>query len=180
VAKSLFDWHRRHSFCSVCGTASAMKSAGWKRVCPQCNAEHFPRVDPVVIMLPVFGDRCLVGRQAIWPAGRMSALAGFLEPGESIEEACAREVKEEAGLTVTRVVYHASQPWPFPSTLMIGLFAEVADDRAVPDGVEIESLRWLTRDEARAAVEGRHPDLTAPAKFAIATHLLAAWANVAV
>lgn len=176
TAKSLFDWHRRHGFCAVCGHATTIASAGWKRVCAHCNAEHFPRVDPVVIMLPVFGDRCLLGRQAAWPAGRMSALAGFLEPGESIEEACAREMKEEAGLVAKNVHYVATQPWPFPSSLMIGLVAEVESDEAMADGVELESVRWLTRDEARAVVAGEHPDVLAPSPYAIAHHLIAKWA----
>ena len=118
TAKSLFDWRRRHGFCAACGKATDQASGGWRRVCPACGVEHFPRVDPVVIMLPVYKGgaepRCLLGRQAIWPEGRMSALAGFMEPGESIEEACAREVMEEAGLTVSGVAYHSSQPWPFP------------------------------------------------------------------
>ena len=137
TAKSLFDWRRRHGFCAACGKATDQASGGWKRVCPACGTEHFPRVDPVVIMLPVYKcgaePRCLLGRQAAWPAGRMSALAGFMEPGEAIEEACAREVMEEAGLTVSDVRYHSSQPWPFPSQLMIGLMAEVSDDQAQPD-----------------------------------------------
>lgn len=175
-AKSLLDWHRRHGFCAACGHATDVASAGWKRICPGCRAEHFPRVDPVVIMLPVHGERCLLGRQAAWPPGRMSALAGFMEPGESIEEACARELQEEAGLVANRVEYVATQPWPFPSTLMIGLIAEVADDHAVADGVELEEVRWLTRDEARSVVAGEHPEVTAPSAYAIAHYLLTVWA----
>ena len=155
-AKSLFDWRRRHGFCANCGTLTQTASGGWKRVCPACGAEHFPRVDPVTIMLPVYKGGpepvCLLGRQAAWPQGRMSALAGFLEPGESIEEACAREVKEEAGLTVIDTAYHSSQPWPFPSQLMIGLIAEVSDNQAQPDQTELESVAWLTRAEARAVL----------------------------
>jgi NAD+ diphosphatase len=176
AAKSLLEWHRRHGFCSVCGHATDVAAAGWKRLCPSCRAEHFPRVDPVVIMLPVHGDRCLLGRQAAWPPGRMSALAGFMEPGESIEEACAREIHEEAGLVTTRVHYVATQPWPFPSTLMIGLIAEVASDQALPDGVEIEQVRWLTREEAQRVVAGEHPEVSAPSPYAIAHYLLRVWA----
>ena len=180
-AKSLFDWRRKHGFCAACGVETETTAGGWKRRCPACATEHFPRVDPVTIMLPVYRGGaepiCLLGRQASWPQGRMSALAGFLEPGESIEEACAREVKEEAGLTVTTVRYHSSQPWPFPSQLMIGLIAEVSDDQARPDQTELESVAWLTRDEARAVIEGRHPTILAPPPFAIAHALLGAWVD---
>ena len=181
AAKSLFDWRRRHGFCAACGTMTNNAAGGWKRRCPACGTEHFPRVDPVVIMLPVFegGDepRCLLGRQAAWPQGRMSALAGFLEPGESIEEACAREVKEEAGLTVVDVRYHSSQPWPFPSQLMIGLIATVSDDQARPDQTELEAVDWLTRAEARAVLAGAHATIHAPFPFAIAHSLIKAWAE---
>jgi NAD+ diphosphatase len=179
TAKSLFDWRARHGFCARCGQATKDANGGWKRICPACAAEHFPRVDPVVIMLPVHRGgtepRCLLGRQAAWPAGRMSALAGFVEPGESIEEACAREIAEEAGLTVTTARYHSSQPWPFPSQLMIGLVAEVSDDAARPDQTELEAVAWFTRDEARAVLEGRHPEVKAPPPFAIAHTLIQAW-----
>lgn len=182
-AKSLFDWRRRHGFCANCGTLTQTASGGWKRVCPACGSEHFPRVDPVTIMLTVYKGGaepiCLLGRQAAWPAGRMSALAGFLEPGESIEEACAREVKEEAGLTVIGTAYHSSQPWPFPSQLMIGLIAEVSDNQARPDQTELESVAWLTRTEARAVLAGEHPTIQAPPPFAIAHSLIRAWVDEA-
>lgn len=181
TAKSLFDWRRRHGFCAACGQASDQASGGWKRVCPACGTEHFPRVDPVVIMLPVFrGDgepRCLMGRQAAWPEGRMSALAGFMEPGETIEEACAREVMEEAGLTVSGVRYHSSQPWPFPGQLMIGLIAEVTSDDAAPDQTELEAVAWLTRAEAKTVLDATHPTIHGPAPYAIARRLLEAWAK---
>jgi NAD+ diphosphatase len=177
TARSLSEWHRRHRFCSVCGNPSDVASAGWQRICGACNGEHFPRVDPVVIMLPLFEGRCLVGRQAAWPKGRMSALAGFVEPGETIEEACAREVKEEAGLTATRVSYFGSQPWPFPSSLMIGLFAEVADGNAIADGTELEEVRWLTREEARAMLDGTHPEVLAPSALGISRYLIEAFAR---
>jgi NAD+ diphosphatase len=181
TAKSLFDWRRRHGFCAACGKATDQRAGGWRRVCAACGVEHFPRVDPVVIMLPVYKGGpealCLLGRQAIWPEGRMSALAGFMEPGESIEEACAREVMEEAGLTVSSVAYHSSQPWPFPAQLMIGLIAEVTDDNAAPDQTELEAVAWLTRAEAKAVLAGTHETIHAPPPFAIARRLLESWAN---
>ena len=183
TAKNLFDWRRRHGFCAACGKATDQASGGWRRVCAACGVEHFPRVDPVVIMLPVYKGgsepRCLLGRQAAWPEGRMSALAGFMEPGESIEEACAREVMEEAGLTVSGVVYHSSQPWPFPAQLMIGLIAEVTHDNAAPDQTELEAVAWLTRAEARAVLAGTHGTIHAPPPFAIARRLLETWAEEA-
>lgn len=178
-ARSLFEWRRRHRFCANCGQPSRVADGGWKRLCPACKAEHFPRTDPVAIMLALHfgpeGERCLLGRQAAWPSGRFSALAGFLEPGESLEEGCARELKEEAGLETVAVRYHSSQPWPWPSQLMIGLFAEVASDVVRPDEVELEEVRWFTRPQARALLEGRHPDATAPPSFAIAHQLIKAW-----
>ena len=181
AAKSLFDWRRRHGFCAACGTESETACGGWKRICPACGTEHFPRVDPVTIMLPVYRGGpepiCLLGRQAAWPKGRMSALAGFLEPGETIEEACAREIEEEAGLTVTAVRYHSSQPWPFPSQLMIGLIAEVDSHDARPDQTELESVAWLTRSEAADVLAGRHPAIKAPPPIAIARTLLQAWVD---
>ena len=176
TARAMFEWRRRHRFCSVCGQRSEVAEAGWKRVCPACSAEHFPRTDPVVIMLPVQGERCLLGRQAVWPAGMHSALAGFMEPGESIEEACARELSEEAGLETVRVRYHSSQPWPFPTNLMIGLVAEVALGEARADQSELEAVRWFSRDEARALLDGRLDGATAPMPLAIAHQLIRAWA----
>jgi NAD+ diphosphatase len=151
--------------------------AGWKRICPACRAEHFPRTDPVTIMLPTFGDSCLLGRQAAWPPGRFSTLAGFMEPGESIEAACAREVKEEAGLTVVAVRYHSSQPWPFPCNLMIGLIAEVSDQQAAPDQTELEEVRWFTRPELRRLLRGEIEGLGAPPPWAVAHQLMKAWAD---
>ena len=184
AAKSLFDWRRRHGFCAACGQPSRDAGGGWRRICAACGTEHFPRVDPVVIMLAVHrggsgGDRCLLGRAAGWPPGRMSALAGFMEPGESIEEACARELFEEAGLNATSVRYHSSQPWPFPGQLMIGLFAEVDSDQARPDQTELEAVRWLTRDQCRAVLE--QPEgwdgVIPPPPLAIARTLMQAWVD---
>lgn len=177
TARSLFEWRRRHRFCSNCGQPSEVVDGGWKRKCPACQAEHFPRTDPCVIMLPTFGEKCLLGRQAAWPEGRYSALAGFLEPGESIEEACAREVKEESGLDVISVRHHSSQPWPFPSNLMIGLIAEVSHDQAAPDDTELEAVVWLERAQVRALLEERLEGYLPPGPIAIARELLEAWAN---
>jgi NAD+ diphosphatase len=175
TAKAVFEWRGRHHFCAACGHENAIAEGGWKLTCPACRVEHFPRTDPVVIMLAVYQGRCLMGRQAAWPPKMFSALAGFLEPGETIEEACARELMEEAGLTATSVRYHSSQPWPYPSTLMIGLIAEVDSDEARPDQTELEQVRWFTRDEARAVIAGDNPEVRAPTKMAIARTLLDAW-----
>jgi len=178
TARTLFRWHARHRFCANCGAATIMADAGWKRACSSCGAEHFPRTDPVVIMLALHGDRCLLGRNANWPEGRYSALAGFLEPGESIEDACARELKEESGLTAVRVTYHSSQPWPLSplgGQLMIGLFAETADAEAVADGTELAEVRWITREEGRTVLAGAHPEVKAPPAMAIAHQLLKGW-----
>jgi NAD+ diphosphatase len=175
-AKSVFEWHVRHGFCANCGAATHSVEAGWKRLCPACGAEHFPRVDPVVIMVPVFGEKMLLGRQARWPRGMHSALAGFIEPGETIEEAVARETLEEAGLVVTDVRLHSSQPWPFPSSLMIGAICDVASEAVTVDHDELEAARWFTREEARALIAGKHPDAFSPPPFAIAHQLIKSWA----
>ncbi|MBW6526237.1 NAD(+) diphosphatase [Sphingomonas sp. RHCKR7] len=174
AARSLLDWHARHRFCANCGSATALFRAGWGRRCPTCSAEHFPRVDPVVIMLAEHDGRALVGRQPSWPKGRYSALAGFLEPGESIEEAVAREIAEEAGVRVDDVRYVASQPWPFPSQLMIACVARAAGDAITLDANELEDAMWVTRDEVRAALAGEGRFL-APPPYAIAHTLLRAW-----
>lgn len=176
TAKSMFEWRRRHRYCAVCGQPSEAREGGWKRQCPSCEAEHFPRTDPVVIMLAYHGDRCMLGRQEAWPKGMFSALAGFLEPGESIEEACARELAEEAGLRTRQVRYHSTQPWPYPSSLMIGLIAEVEDDEGTPDQTELSEVRWFTRAEARQLLAGEIEGTFCPPALAIAHQLIRAWA----
>ena len=177
TAKQMFEWRRKHPYCAVCGQPSQAKDGGWKRQCPSCETEHFPRTDPVVIMLAHHGERCMLGRQERWPPGMFSALAGFLEPGETIEEACARELMEEAGLRTRKVRYHSTQPWPYPSSLMIGLIAEVEDDEGTPDQTEISEVRWFTRDEAKALVAGQIEGTFAPQRLAIAHQLIKAWAE---
>lgn len=175
TAKAVFEWRGRHRYCAACGQESQIADGGWKRVCPSCRTEHFPRTDPVVIMLAVHEGRCLMGRQAAWPDKMYSALAGFLEPGETIEEACARELFEEAGLRAVDVRYHSSQPWPYPSTLMIGLIAEVDSDDARPDQTELEAVRWFTKADIRIVLAGADAEVRAPMKLAIARTLLEAW-----
>lgn len=178
TAKSMFEWRRRHRWCSACGQKTEVADGGWKRVCPACDAEHFPRTDPVAIMLAVHDGKCLLGRQAAWPPGMFSALAGFIEPGETIEEACARELQEEAGLKATAVRYHSSQPWPWPSSLMIGMIADVDSDEAAPDQTELEEVRWFTKDEAIRLIKGEFEGgLFAPPALAIAHQLIKAWAE---
>jgi NAD+ diphosphatase len=177
TAKGMFEWRRKHRHCSVCGQPTETAEGGWKRQCPSCKAEHFPRTDPVVIMLAVHGDRCMLGRQEMWPKGMFSALAGFLEPGETIEEACARELYEEAGLKTLSVAYHSTQPWPFPNSLMIGLIAQVEDDNAAPDQTELSEVRWFTKAEARDVLAGKGDGVAAPGGMAIAHQLLKAWAE---
>lgn len=176
AARAMFEWRRRHRFCPSCGQPTRQEEGGWKRVCEACATQHFPRTDPVVIMLACHGDRVMLGRQESWPAGQFSALAGFMEPGESIEEACARELFEEAGLRALSVRYHSSQPWPFPANLMIGLIAEVEDDEGAPDQTELSEVRWFTRAEARDLLAGRIEGLRTPNSIAIAGQLLRAWA----
>ena len=180
AAKALFEWRRSHRFCAGCGQPSRTAEAGWKRICPACAAEHFPRTDPVAIMLAERDGRCLLGRSPRFPPGMFSALAGFVEPGETLEEACARELKEEAGLEATRVRYLFSQPWPFPNSLMIGLIAEVAEGQETAQPDEIEALRWFTREEARRLCADQPVDgVFVPPATAIARQLLRVWAEEA-
>lgn len=175
--KALLDWHARHRFCAQCGGPTQPGSSGWKRDCSACTAQHFPRTDPVVIMLVTHGDRCLLARQARFAPGMYSCIAGFIEPGETFEDAVRRESWEEAGLRVGRVRYLASQPWPFPSSLMIGAIAEALNDTIVLDMTELEEGRWFSRAEALQMLDGAHPDgLSCPQHIAIANTLLKAWA----
>ncbi len=177
AARSLNEWHNRHGFCPVCGHATAPFRAGWGRSCPACGAEHFPRVDPVVIMLAEHDGRVLLGRSPHYPPGRYSALAGFVEPGESIEEAVARELMEEAGVAVTDVRYLASQPWPFPGSLMIACIGRAASDALTLDQ-ELEDAFWCDRAGVEAALAGDPAaPFQAPPPFAIANTLLTRWSE---
>jgi len=178
LAKSLLSWHRRHRFCANCGTATDAIAGGWKRACPSCGTEHFPRVDPVAIMLITDGDRCLLGRQPRFAKGSYSCLAGFIEPGETLENAVRREVKEEAGITVGTVGYMATQPWPFPSSLMIGCRGEALTRDIAIDATELEDARWFSRDDLRMMLTRTHPqELVVPAPVAIAHHLIRTFAE---
>jgi NAD+ diphosphatase len=172
-AKAILGWHARHRFCPNCSAATVLTQAGWRRDCPVCKAEHFPRTDPVVIMLPIKGDRCVLGRSPRFPPTMWSCLAGFCEPGESIEEAVRREVAEEVGVTCARVRYFASQPWPFPASLMIGCHAEAVSDEVVIDKSEIEDARWFDRAELKSMLLRQHPqELSTPPPIAIAHHII--------
>ena len=176
AARSLNEWHSRHLFCGICGAATAPFRGGWGRRCGGCAAEHFPRVDPVVIMLAEHRGRVLVARQPQYPPGRYSALAGFVEPGESIEEAVARELLEEAGVAADGVRYVASQPWPFPGSLMIACLAGAASDAIALDRTELEDAMWVDRESVAAALAGdTGAPFVAPPAFAIAHTLLRRW-----
>jgi NAD+ diphosphatase len=174
-AKSIIDWHQRHGFCANCGAATVLADAGYKRYCDNCNTEHFPRTDPVVIMLALNGDKCLLGRQAKWPQGFYSALAGFVEPGETIEEAVARELHEEAGIRTGEVFFHSTQPWPYPSSLMIGCYATAATTEITLDMNELSDAQWFTKDQCRAALRKGTPELRMPPSLAIAHQLVKSW-----
>lgn len=179
TARSLFLWHASHGFCAKCGGKNTMVDAGWKAKCSACDTEHFPRTDPVAIMLAVKDGKCLLGRQAFWPQGFMSALAGFCEPGETIEQAAARELEEEAGIICDPAAaeYIACQPWPFPSSLMVGLILPAQTDEITIDKNELESAKWIPKSEAREILAGTHSELFCPPKMAIAHHLLKVWAG---
>jgi NAD+ diphosphatase len=175
---SLLAWHTNHLFCGRCGHATEMRAGGYRRLCPHCGIEHFPRTDPVAIMLSLSGDKCLLGRSPRFKPGTYSCLAGFIEPGETIENAVRRETLEEAGIHLGRVVYHASQPWPFPYSLMIGCYGEALDEVISLDGEELEDCRWFTRAEVKQMIDDQHPEgIAIPAKGAIASHLIRHWAE---
>ncbi|MEH3157723.1 MAG: NAD(+) diphosphatase [Sphingomonas taxi] len=177
AARSLLDWHARHRFCARCGSTTHLFRAGWGRQCDACYTEHFPRVDPVVIMIAEHDGRALLGRGKGWPEGRYSALAGFVEPGESVEEAVAREIGEEAGVKVTNVRYVASQPWPFPSSLMIACIGRAEADAITLDTNELEDAMWVPREVVQAVLRGEPGPFLPPPPYAIAHTLLTVWAG---
>ena len=172
-AKALLGWHARHRFCPNCGAPTNVVDAGWRRDCPSCKVQHFPRTDPVAIMLPISGERCVLGRSPRFAATMWSCLAGFIEPGETIEQAVRREVLEEAGILCGKVKYFTSQPWPFPMSLMIGCHAEALSDKITVDRSELEDARWFGREELVLMLLRKHPQgLTATVPHAIAHHII--------
>jgi len=175
TAKAVLQWHASHGFCAACGARSDMVQGGWQRSCPVCKTQHFPRTDPVVIMLVTHGNSVLLGRSPGWPEGMYSLLAGFVEPGETIEAAVRREVLEETGVTCGAVNYLASQPWPFPASLMIGARTEATSTAISVDPEELEQALWLTREELVTVFAGLHPTIRPSRKGAIANFILSAW-----
>jgi NAD+ diphosphatase len=175
TARALVQWHQSHGFCATCGAASNVTQGGWQRQCPACATPHFPRTDPVVIMLVTRGNAALLGRSPGWPEGMFSVLAGFVEPGETLEAAVRREVHEEAGITCGAVSYLASQPWPFPASLMIGMRTEALDGAITLDPEELEQALWVTREDLVRVLSGQHPVIRPPRRGAIAEFLLRNW-----
>ena len=175
TAKAVLQWHHSHRFCAACGAPSAASQAGWQRQCGACGATHFPRTDPVVIMLVTHGNRVLLGRSPGWPPGMYSCLAGFVEPGETIEAAVRREVAEETGITIGRVTYVASQPWPFPASLMIGCRGEATSEAITVDPAELEDGLWVTREDMVTVMDGRHSVIRPTRRGAIAHALISEW-----
>ena len=175
TGRGLLEWHRTHGYCATCGAPSNMAMAGWQRNCPACSRSHFPRTDPVVIMLITHGNKVLMGRSHAWPEGMYSLLAGFVEPGETLEAAVRREVFEESGIRVGQVRYLASQPWPFPASLMFGCAGEALNEDIVIDPKEIEDALWVSREEMLDVFEGVHPEIKPARKGAIAHFLLENW-----
>ena len=176
TGRALIGWHATHRFCSNCGNATAIELSGWQRKCPACATQHFPRTDPVVIMAITRGDKLLLGRGTSWPERMYSLLAGFVEPGESIESAVRRETLEESAIHVGPVNYVVAQPWPFPMSLMFGCHGEALDENITIDPVELSAARWVSRDEVKTILAGNHPDIAVPRQGAIAGALIAAWA----
>ena len=174
-ARAILQWHRSHRFCANCGAETEASAGGWQRNCEACGRHHFPRTDPVVIMLITHGNSVLVGRSPGWPEGFYSLLAGFIEPGETMEAAVRREVFEEAGVRVGSVSYAASQPWPYPSSLMLGCRGEAISTEINIDPVEIADARWISREDMALVFAGEHPELSEPRRGAIAHSLLEAW-----
>jgi NAD+ diphosphatase len=175
TAKALLSWHKSHQFCSTCGQKSKMAEAGWLRKCPSCQAMHFPRTDPVVIMLITKGDLMLLGRNAAWPEGMYSTLAGFMEPGETVEAAVRREVAEETGVVVGHVRYVSSQPWPFPASLMLGCHGLAETESITLDPEELEDALWVSRSEMVSVLAGSHPKIKPMRRGAIAHALVVNW-----
>ncbi len=175
TAKGIFEWHQTHKFCANCGAASVVAQAGWQRDCPACGRSHFPRTDPVVIMLVTHGNRTLLGRASAWPEAMYSCLAGFMEPGEGIEEAVRREVFEETGVRIGKVDYLASQPWPFPSSLMIGCRAEAISTDITLDPAELEDAIWVSKEQIADALLGNNPNFKPGRRGAIARFLIDNW-----
>ncbi|WP_342148276.1 NAD(+) diphosphatase [Methylorubrum sp. SB2] len=176
TAKSLLAWHARHGFCGRCGSPTTVGAGGFRRECPQCGLHHFPRTDPVAIMLVRRSSSCLLGRSPHFKPGMYSCLAGFIEPGETLEDAVRRETFEETGVRVGAVAYHASQPWPFPSSLMLGCVGEAVSEAIAIDPAELEDARWFSREDAARMLAGTHPeDLTIPPETAIAHLLVRDW-----
>ena len=175
TAKAVLHWHRSHAFCSTCGARSELAQGGWQRTCPACGAQHFPRTDPVVIMLVTHGNSVLLGRSPGWPEGMFSLLAGFVEPGETIEAAVRREVLEESGVTCGAVSYLASQPWPFPASLMIGMRTEALTRDIRLDPEELEAALWVTKEELVQSFAGQHPTIRPSRNGAIANFILRNW-----
>lgn len=177
TARSIFEWNKSHGYCARCGAPSEVAEAGWKRICTACDTEHFPRTDPVAIMLAIKDGKCLLGRQSSWPQGFYSCLAGFVEPGETPEQAGARELFEEAGIRSdpSTAEYLFCQPWPFPSSLMVGVILHAENEDVTIDEKEIEDAKWFSKDEARQIMSGQHPEYYAPPELAVAHHILKVW-----
>ena len=176
-ARSVMEWHARHPYCSGCGNRSVHRNGGSSRHCPECQTDHFPRLDPVAIVLVIKGEKCLLGRSGRFGRNLYSALAGFIGYGESIEEAARREIKEESGIEVGEVSYVASQPWPFPYSLMVGCFGEALSETIVLDEEELADARWFSKEHVKKALTGQATDLSVPGKLAIARHLIESWAS---